>query len=215
VLPRRHRALAVPLDHASTRGTSCRWYRPAIEPLPPEPGRRVVCALLGRTRRARGCSSPGDDRLETRAYAVKRYLFRLGHAGRSARYGTQGAAVARRTAALLTIRGREWLSARELRRDPSWRLIAESSVDRAHRPNLGVLVRSSRVAIEVELWRRPTSKVRSMLRGYGVSIASRQIDGLIAVSDRADVLDAMSQAAARVGRPDRCFAMRRLADVLG
>jgi hypothetical protein len=48
----------------------------------------VVCALLARVRAARGCTTPGDDRLETRAYAVKRYLFRLGHAARSARYPT-------------------------------------------------------------------------------------------------------------------------------
>ena len=48
----------------------------------------MVCALLGRARRERGCVTPGDDRLETRAYAVKRYLFRLGHAARSARYAT-------------------------------------------------------------------------------------------------------------------------------
>jgi hypothetical protein len=46
----------------------------------------VVCALLGRARRARGCVTPGDDRLETRVFAVKRYLFRLGHAARSARF---------------------------------------------------------------------------------------------------------------------------------
>jgi hypothetical protein len=48
----------------------------------------VVSALLGRARRARGCTTPGDDRLETRAYALKRYLFRLGHAQRSARFAT-------------------------------------------------------------------------------------------------------------------------------
>jgi len=48
----------------------------------------VVSALLGRARRARGCGTPGDDRVETRAYAVKRYLFRLGHAQHSARYAT-------------------------------------------------------------------------------------------------------------------------------
>jgi len=54
--------------------------------LPDEPGRLVVCALLSRARRARGCRTPGDDRLETRAYAVKRYLFRLGHAARSGRF---------------------------------------------------------------------------------------------------------------------------------
>jgi hypothetical protein len=48
----------------------------------------VVCALLGRARRARGCVTPGDDRIETRVYAVKRYPFRLGHAARSGRFAT-------------------------------------------------------------------------------------------------------------------------------
>jgi hypothetical protein len=83
------RALAVPLEHLSSPGRAIarrRWYRPAREPLPPEPGRLVVCALLSRARLARGCRTPGDDRLETRAYAVKRYLFRLGHAARSGRF---------------------------------------------------------------------------------------------------------------------------------
>ena len=47
-----------------------------------------MCALLGRARRARGCVTPGDDRIETRVYAVKRYLFRLGHAARSGRFAT-------------------------------------------------------------------------------------------------------------------------------
>jgi hypothetical protein len=32
--------------------------------------------------------TPGDDRIETRIYAVKRYLFRLGHAARSGRFAT-------------------------------------------------------------------------------------------------------------------------------
>jgi hypothetical protein len=116
-------------------------------------------------------------------------------------------------AALLTIRGREWLSARELRRDPSWRLVVGPSIDRAHRPNLGVMVRHSRVAIEVELWRRPPRKVRLMMSSYSESIASGQIDGLITVSDGTDVLEALSHAAGQVGLSDRRFAMRRLADV--
>jgi hypothetical protein len=83
------RALAVPLERASLhrrRAPRRRWYRPPSAPIPREPGRLVVCALLGRARRARACSTPGDDRLETRAYAVKRYLFRLGHAARSGRF---------------------------------------------------------------------------------------------------------------------------------
>jgi hypothetical protein len=77
----------VPLERASpSRRARRRWYRPARAPILPEPGRLVVSALLGRVRRARGCSTPGDDRLETRAYGVKRYLFRLGHAARSGRF---------------------------------------------------------------------------------------------------------------------------------
>jgi hypothetical protein len=44
--------------------------------------------LVGRARQARGCTTPGDDRIETRLYAVKRYLFRLGHAASSARFAT-------------------------------------------------------------------------------------------------------------------------------
>ena len=87
----RLRALAVPLERTSalsSRRASSSGIGRRSEPLPPEPGRLVVCALLGRARRERGCVTPGDDRLETRAYAVKRYLFRLGHAARSARYAT-------------------------------------------------------------------------------------------------------------------------------
>src|SRR3954469_2701585 len=83
----RLRALAVPLERTSpSRRSRRRWYRPASAPIPPEPGRLVVSTLLGRARLARGCSTPGDDRLETRAYAVKRYLFRLAHAARSGRF---------------------------------------------------------------------------------------------------------------------------------
>jgi hypothetical protein len=56
--------------------------------LPPEAGRLVMHALLARARRERGCTTPGDDGLEARVYAVKRYLFRLGHAARSGRYAS-------------------------------------------------------------------------------------------------------------------------------
>jgi hypothetical protein len=127
--------------------------------------------------------------------------------------GLQHARAVSWAAALLTIRDREWVSARELRRDKSWPTIVGPSVGRAHRPTLGVLVSSSRVAIEVELWRRPPSKIRSMLSGYSAATASRQINALITVSDRADVLDALTRDAVQVGLPDRYFRTRRLSDV--
>lgn len=54
--------------------------------LPPEPGRLQTNALVNVARSARGCRTRGDDRLETRAYAVKRLLWRWGHAERSGHY---------------------------------------------------------------------------------------------------------------------------------
>ena len=51
----------MPLEHSSSSRREPRrgWYRPAREPLPPEPGRLVVCALLGRARRDRGLRHAG------------------------------------------------------------------------------------------------------------------------------------------------------------
>src|SRR4051794_33140783 len=62
------------------------WHPAATAPLPPEPGRALVVALLQAARRARGRRTSGDDRLETSVYAVKRFLFRQAHAERSGRF---------------------------------------------------------------------------------------------------------------------------------
>ncbi|MEA2243037.1 MAG: hypothetical protein QOD24_2593, partial [Solirubrobacteraceae bacterium] len=62
------------------------WHPAARAPLPPEPGRLETNALVNVARHARGCCTRGDDRLETRAYAVKRLLWRWGHAERSGHY---------------------------------------------------------------------------------------------------------------------------------
>jgi hypothetical protein len=125
--------------------------------------------------------------------------------------GLQHANAVSWAAALLTLRDRTWAGAREMRRDPSWLIPFDWSI--GHRPDLGVFVGGTRVAIEVELWRRPPSRLRSALSGYDGAIASGQIGGVISISDRADVLDALTRAAGRVGLPDRCFRTRRLADV--
>jgi hypothetical protein len=65
-----------------------RWYRPARVPLPGVAGPAGRGTLLGRARRARGFTTPGDARLETRVDALERYVFRLGHAARSGRFAT-------------------------------------------------------------------------------------------------------------------------------
>jgi len=46
----------------------------------------VVIAAVQRVRRQRGRVTAGDDRLETDVYAIKRLLYRLGHAERSGRF---------------------------------------------------------------------------------------------------------------------------------
>ncbi len=62
------------------------WHPAGRAALPPEPGRLQTNALVNVARAARGCHTRGDDRLETRAYAVKRLLWRWGHAERSGHY---------------------------------------------------------------------------------------------------------------------------------
>lgn len=62
------------------------WHPAGRAALPPEPGRLQTNALVNVARGARGCRTRGDDRLETRAYAVKRLLWRWGHAERSGHY---------------------------------------------------------------------------------------------------------------------------------
>ena len=63
-----------------------RWYPPDRVVVPPEPGRLVTNALINVARRARGCRTRGDDRIETRGYAVKRLLWRWGARERSGHY---------------------------------------------------------------------------------------------------------------------------------
>jgi hypothetical protein len=62
------------------------WHPAGRAALPPEPGRLQTNALVNVARSARGCRTRGDDRLETRAYAVKRLLWRWGHVERSGHY---------------------------------------------------------------------------------------------------------------------------------
>jgi hypothetical protein len=118
-------------------------------------------------------------------------------------------------AALLTLRGRDWISDRELRGNEEWRIPVVWAAHRGHhRPDIGVLMPGSRVAVEVELSHKSPRRLRAILAGHEEAIASGRIaGGLIYVSDRPDVLDAVARAARGVGMPDRRFRTRRLVDV--
>src|SRR3954470_14966023 len=118
-------------------------------------------------------------------------------------------------AALLTLRERAWLSELELRRDDGWLVpVVWASSRGRHRPDLGIVVRDARVAVEVELSHKSPRRLRAILAGYEEAIAAGPIaGGLIYISDRADVLDAVARAARRAGVPERRVRTRPLADV--
>jgi hypothetical protein len=63
-----------------------------------------------------------------------------------------------------------------------------------HRPDLGVVVGASRVAVEVELSHKSPRRLHAILAGHEEAITSGRIGGgLIYVSDRADVLAAVQR----------------------
>ncbi|MDA0139450.1 hypothetical protein [Solirubrobacter deserti] len=152
---------------------------------------------------AAGRRAVGADRGDVRAGATH---------GSGLRHGRAVSWVA----ALLTLRGREWLSERELRGQNGWEIPVVWAASRGrHRPDLGVVMPGqARVAVEVELSLKSPRRLRAIFAGHEQAIASGQIaGGLIYVCDRADVLDAVSRAAERAGLPESRFRTRSLADV--
>ena len=72
----------------------------------------------------------------------------------------------------------------------------------------------ARVAVEVELSHKSPRRLAAILAGYARGGRPGDLrGGLIYVSDRADVLDAVRRAAERAGLPERRFRTRELADV--
>src|SRR4051794_41048938 len=118
-------------------------------------------------------------------------------------------------AALLTLREREWVSERELRGAPGWEVPVVWAASRGrHRPDVGVVMRGVRVAVEVELSHKSPRRLAAIFAGYEQVIASGVIGGgLIYVCDRPDVLAAVRRTAKRVALPERAFSARTLEDI--
>ncbi len=80
-----------------------------------------------------------------------------------------------------------------------------------HRPDIGVEVAGRRVAIEVELCVKAPRRLRAILAGYEALIAAGSLSGgVVYVSDRDDVLAAVTRAAAAVGVPEGRLRTRSL-----
>jgi hypothetical protein len=118
-------------------------------------------------------------------------------------------------AALLTVRGRTWVSDRELRDRADWRVpVFWPNSHGTHRPDAGAEVAGRRVAVEVELSHKAPRRLRAILAGYEALIADGALDGgLLYVSDRPDVLRAVTRACARIGIPPTAFKARTLEHV--
>src|SRR3954452_22588979 len=81
-------------------------------------------------------------------------------------------------AALLTLRGREWVSDLEVRRCTDWLVPVIWTGRRAgHRPDVGIVVRGRRVAVEVELSLKAPRRLEAILRGYEQSLANAALAG--------------------------------------
>jgi hypothetical protein len=118
-------------------------------------------------------------------------------------------------AALLTMRGREWVSDHEARGLTEWQIPVLWTHHRAaHRPDVGAVIAGARVAVEVELSHKAPRRLRAILAGYEHAITHNDLTGgVLYVSDRPGVLAAVERAAARTGVPAERFRTRALADV--
>ena len=118
-------------------------------------------------------------------------------------------------AALLTVRGRTWLSERELRNRSDWLVpVFSTNGYGTHRPDAGAEVAGRRVAVEVELSHKAPRRLRAILAGYEALIADGTLDGgVLYVSDRDDVLRCVTRAAKHVGVPATAFRTRTLGQV--
>jgi DNA-binding transcriptional ArsR family regulator len=118
--------------------------------------------------------------------------------------------------ALLTLRGREWVSDCEARGLAEWQVPVIWTHHRAtHRPDVGATIRGARVAVEVELSHKAPRRLRAILAGYEHAISQGHLTGgVLYLSDRPEVLAAVERAAARSGVPPERFHTRALDGVL-
>jgi hypothetical protein len=105
-------------------------------------------------------------------------------------------------AARSTLRGLPWVSDREMRSLANWQVPVLWDRRGNHRPDLGVIVKGSRLAVEVELTAKSAARLQTILSGYQMQLATGRFVGLIYVTDNARVR-AVVQRALRVVRIDR------------
>jgi hypothetical protein len=123
--------------------------------------------------------------------------------------------------AWLELRGHMWWSEREIAQDPFWRREVRyqdrrGTVGVTHRPDLGVRVAGRPAAIEVELQRKVRARLVGILRMYAQASAGEDpgLGGVLYVTSREDVADAVRRAAADGGLRAPALSFRTLAEVV-
>lgn len=116
-------------------------------------------------------------------------------------------------AARSTLRGFSWVSDREMRTMPEWRVPVLMLHRRgSHRPDLGV-GEATRIAIEVELSAKAADRLRAIFWAYEHQIALRHLAGVIYVVDHPAVRRSVQRAARTVGLSKGQFRILELEDV--
>ena len=116
-------------------------------------------------------------------------------------------------AAYLTLRGRDWIGERALRREERWRVPVIWPGSRGtHRPDLVSVVDGRPVAIEVELTLKAPRRLRAILLGYEAATADGRLAGVTYVARDDAVMAGVQRAAACAGLSDG-FAALRLAAI--
>ena len=123
--------------------------------------------------------------------------------------------------AWLELRGHTWWSEREIAQDPFWRREVRygdrrGSVRVTHRPDLGVRVAGRPAAIEVELQRKVRARLVGILRMYAQASGGEDaaLGGVLYVTSREDVADAVRRAAADGGLRAPALSFRTLQEVI-
>ena len=108
--------------------------------------------------------------------------------------------------AWLNLRGREWISEREILDDDFWRFDLRyqdhrGTVRKTHRPDLGVHTLSGPVAIEVELQPKTAARLRGICWMYAQLSEDDDapLNGVIYITDRHDVSRLVTRSAASIG----------------
>jgi hypothetical protein len=122
--------------------------------------------------------------------------------------------------AWLELRGRAWVSEREVLEDDLWSYQLRyrdhrGTVRVTHRPDLIVQMRSGPIAIEVELQRKAPVRLRGILAMYAeLTQEDGPLAGVIYICDRADVAELVTRCADDSGLLAPALSMRSLSTVL-